>query len=277
VRPLQVTGNAWKDQVYAQIMAPTRSGGPAGHRHDDVELNLPIGGDLEYRLAGQSWHLPAGRLAVFAATTPHRLTGGSAREVAVACIPLGLLLSWNLPSAWRTSLLAGTGLVMRQADPDDPGRFARWAKDLMPDGRPGPRRTAAVLELQGRLWRCVDEVLGADRRRAVALRGVDRAACYLAEHATGPVRLADVAVAANLHPNHLVRVFRAAFGRSVGSYLRGLRLTHAATLLAAGDDNVLAIALASGFGSQARFYDAFTRAHGMPPARWRRRQRGSGS
>ncbi len=273
MRPLQITGNAWKDQIYAQIMVPTRSGGPAGHRHDDVELNLPMGGDLEYRLAGQSWHLPAGRLAVFAATTPHRLTGGSARQVAVACIPLGLLLSWNLPSEWRTSLLAGTGMLMKLADPDDPARFARWAVDLTPDGRPGPRRTAAVLELQGRLWRCVDELMAMDRKRAAALRGVDRAACYLAEHATGPVRLVDVAAAAQLHPNHLVRAFRAAFGRSVGAYLRGLRLTHAATLLAAGDDSVLAIALASGFGSQARFYEAFTRAHGMPPARWRRTQR----
>lgn len=272
MRPLPVAGNAWKDQVYVQMMAPSRSGGPAGHRHDDIELNLPLGGHLDYRFAGRQWRLPEGRLALFAATSPHRLTGGNANAVGVACIPLGLLLAWNLPAGLHTSLLGGGGILMDAVDPDDVARFARWHLDLPPDGRPGARRTAAVLELQARLWRCADSAVGqsADPQ---AVRAVERAARYLAEHAAEPIRLAEVAVAVQLHPNHLVRAFRAAFGRTIGAYLRHLRLTHAAALLSTSDDTVLEVALACGFGSQARFYAAFTAAYDMPPARWRRTHR----
>ncbi|MBA3685836.1 MAG: helix-turn-helix domain-containing protein [Planctomycetes bacterium] len=98
---------------------------------------------------------------------------------------------------------------------------------------------------------------------------------WLATHYRDDVDISACAAAVGLHPGYAMTAFRRACGTTIRQYLERLRLAHAQRLLVLSDDDVLGIALAAGFGSLARFYVAFRRAHGTTPAAWRRAQRGA--
>lgn len=77
--------------------------------------------------------------------------------------------------------------------------------------------------------------------------------------------MSDVAAALGLSRSHVSRVYTSARGRSLTHHLTELRVRHAQTLLALGAGTVLDAAIASGFGSMSRFYDAFRRVTGTTP------------
>jgi AraC family transcriptional regulator len=83
------------------------------------------------------------------------------------------------------------------------------------------------------------------------------------------VRLHDVAAEVGVHPAHLAREFRARYGVSVGEYGRSLRLSWAATEIAASDRPLAEIALDAGFADQSHFTRLFRRRIGTTPARYR--------
>ncbi|GAB2642066.1 helix-turn-helix transcriptional regulator [Kribbella swartbergensis] len=70
---------------------------------------------------------------------------------------------------------------------------------------------------------------------------------------------------------HLSRSMRAAYGVTPTDFVTDLRLEHAASLLAATNDPVAAVAVRSGFASQSYFSRCFTAAHHLPPREFRRR------
>jgi AraC family transcriptional regulator len=83
------------------------------------------------------------------------------------------------------------------------------------------------------------------------------------------LRVTDVAGAVGVHPVHLARVFRLHYGTSVGTYLRGLRLTWAAGRLTDSDDRIAQIALQAGFFDQSHFTRTFKRQFGLTPLAYR--------
>jgi AraC family transcriptional regulator len=82
--------------------------------------------------------------------------------------------------------------------------------------------------------------------------------------------LEDVAKATGVSRHHLARAFRAATGRPLIAYARSRRLTEAARRLAAGESDILGLALASGFGSHEAFTRAFRAEFGVTPEMVRR-------
>jgi AraC family transcriptional regulator len=82
-------------------------------------------------------------------------------------------------------------------------------------------------------------------------------------------RLHALAAEAGVHPAHLTRAFRRCFGRSIGAYLRLVRLDWAAQRLAASEDLISDVAAAAGFADQSHFTRAFRQQFGIPPARYR--------
>src|SRR5258706_2139403 len=83
------------------------------------------------------------------------------------------------------------------------------------------------------------------------------------------ISLRDVAAAAGLHPVHVAREFRRAFGASVGEYLRRLRIEYACRQLAASERSVTDIAFDAGFSSHSHFTAAFRRVLGVTPTQYR--------
>jgi AraC family transcriptional regulator len=103
---------------------------------------------------------------------------------------------------------------------------------------------------------------------------LSRAEEYLRSNFLEALTLDEVAAEVGVHPTHLARVFRRAFGLSTGEYLRGLRVEHAARLLAHEDLPLAQISQSSGFSDQAHFTRVFKRHLGVTPGAYRLRLRG---
>ncbi len=83
--------------------------------------------------------------------------------------------------------------------------------------------------------------------------------------------LGEIAAACGVSRHHLAHAFGDATGQPVMSYVRGRRLSEAASALAAGASNILDLALASGYGSHEAFSRAFRAQFGASPEQVRAR------
>jgi AraC-like DNA-binding protein/quercetin dioxygenase-like cupin family protein len=81
--------------------------------------------------------------------------------------------------------------------------------------------------------------------------------------------VAKIANDYSVHPVHLARRFRAAFGCGPAEYVRRLRMQWAIEALRQPETNIAAVAQRAGFADQSHFTKAFKRATGLTPARFR--------
>lgn len=102
---------------------------------------------------------------------------------------------------------------------------------------------------------------------------LDRGRLYIRQAYLQPLTLLEIAEAAGVSPYHFSRQFTARFGASPTSYLRALRLAHAAHRLTTRPrPNLAQLAFDCGFESQEGFTRAFASVYGAPPGRFRRNQ-----
>lgn len=85
------------------------------------------------------------------------------------------------------------------------------------------------------------------------------------------LRIADVAGALGVHPVHLARVFRQAWGASPGDLLRWRRVDQASGLLRRAELSLAEVAQAAGFADQSHMSRAFRAQYGITPGSYRRR------
>jgi AraC family transcriptional regulator len=90
-------------------------------------------------------------------------------------------------------------------------------------------------------------------------------------------RFSELAAAAGVHPVHLSRAFRAAYGCAPGEYLRRLRIEHAQRLLVESRMPLAQVASSVGYYDQSHFTAVFRRETGTTPARYRARHVSSAS
>lgn len=102
-------------------------------------------------------------------------------------------------------------------------------------------------------------------------RRVWRARDYAEAMYAERVSLSDLARAACLSPNHLLRTFREAFGQTPHQFLTQCRLDRAKQLLEATDLPVTEICFSVGFESLGSFGTLFRRCHGRTPAECRKK------
>ena len=100
--------------------------------------------------------------------------------------------------------------------------------------------------------------LNAEARLMRAVRAIE------ATHAA-QLTLGGMARHAGLSPYHFLRTFKSVMGVTPHQYVLRARLRGAASRLAAGDDQVLDVALDSGFGDVSNFNRAFRAEFGMNP------------
>jgi AraC-like DNA-binding protein len=106
------------------------------------------------------------------------------------------------------------------------------------------------------------------RRRRSPL--VEDAKAVLSARFTERLTLEELGRAVNVSPFHLARTFRRDTGYTLHEYRTHLRLRAALERLAAGDEDVAAIARAVGFSSHSHLTATFHRAFGVPPSRVRK-------
>jgi AraC family transcriptional regulator len=87
------------------------------------------------------------------------------------------------------------------------------------------------------------------------------------------VSLDRVAQAAGVHPSHVAREFRRAYGMTIGEYVRKLRVEFVAERLVRVRKDTASLtdlALDAGFSSHAHMAAVFNRVIGMPPGEYRK-------
>ena len=104
-------------------------------------------------------------------------------------------------------------------------------------------------------------------------RRVWRARDYIWAMFAEPITLPEIARVACLSPNHLLRTFRNAFGKSPHQLLTERRLEEAKRLLATSDLSVTDICFASGFESLGSFSSLFRTRCNSSPSEYRRAKR----
>lgn len=100
-----------------------------------------------------------------------------------------------------------------------------------------------------------------------------RAKDFAAASFNQSITLNEMAKVACLSPNHFLRTFKQAFGRTPHQYLTDLRLAQAKHLLEKTDLSIVNICFEVGFESQGSFSWLFRRHEGIPPETYRKQKR----
>ena len=85
-----------------------------------------------------------------------------------------------------------------------------------------------------------------------------------------PRSVGEIAGELGVHPVHLARRFRTAFGLAPGEYLRRCRLDRARRMMQRTAAPLAEIAAAAGFADQSHFSNAFRKQFGVTPRAFRR-------
>lgn len=96
---------------------------------------------------------------------------------------------------------------------------------------------------------------------------------YIESHLDDKLDLDDLAVKMNYSKYHLHRMFTAIVGMPVHVYIQRRRLTEAAKKLVFSDEEILSIALSSGYETQRSFTKAFRALFRCSPNTFRKHQR----
>lgn len=102
------------------------------------------------------------------------------------------------------------------------------------------------------------------------MSAVDKAIWYIESHFREEVSLEILAEVAGVSRFHLSRIFCYSVGLPVSRYLRLRRLSEAASALAAGENNILDLALSLGYTSHEAFSRAFKQHFRQTPEQVRR-------
>lgn len=238
------------------------------HRHDDIELILPLDGSAVLEHAGGRHELTNRSCAVFWAGLPHRVVDhDDGMAVAWLTVPLVDVLAWSLPAPFTGGMLRG-GLSTFDAPPALEAAMDAWQRDI----GASVALTHAV-RLEAHAWLLRASTVGNASAPTRAHDAATEMASYVSKYFREPLAVADVAAVVHLHPSTAAAVFRRAMGVTIGEYLAQCRVAEAQRLLISSNATTSDIALRSGFGSTSRFYERFGRDAGMPPGAYRRMMR----
>jgi AraC family transcriptional regulator, melibiose operon regulatory protein len=243
------------------------------HRHNELELNLLQQGEIVYLFPGRRVELHAGQLFFFWSAVPHQLVEKSSDAyIHWMTIPLPWLFTRSMPDRLTQRLLGAIPLledVSSQEQIVDISALFRWQNYL--ETTDADKRTILALEVEARLRRLV---LNSHVSQTGILRPligkVEQIAHYLVENYTEDWTVRDAAIAAGLHPNYAMALFRRTYGISMSGYVTQLRVALAQQLLVNSEMDVLQVGYESGFGSTSRYYAAFKEITGQTPFAFRR-------
>ncbi|APX32138.1 AraC family transcriptional regulator [Brachybacterium sp. P6-10-X1] len=279
-----------------ETMAPAlwcRRGDPpqmqSMHRHDDLEINAVLRGELRYVFAGRPFVVREGQIALFWAAQPHGLVDSRAGDVCWMHVPISTLLGWNLPEAEISALLrpqplvTDSELVRARIESMMPSWLAEYQDDetsalVLLEIRATVRRALRAALADGPVrspFAEVDEGTfradGARRMPEDSIAHTMTMAQFVIERFREPLRIEDVSAAAHLTPSHAMTVFRRTVGATIGEYLTMCRVAEAQRLLMTTSAAMPEVAERSGFGSLSSFYAHVSAACGMAPRQYRQR------
>ena len=127
------------------------------------------------------------------------------------------------------------------------------------------------LAVEGLILELLVEAARSGRERAAEPRPrwLRQAHDLIHENVGRPLTLSSIAREIGVHPAHLARTFRAHYRRSIGEYVRRLRIERASRELSDGGASIAEIGLRAGFFDQSHFSRVFRDHTGQTPAAFR--------
>ena len=255
---------------------------PGPHMHSQVELNFILTGSMTYWFDGRELTLSEGRLALFWGMIPHQVVECTdPTQFIVLYVPMAVFLELPALSRLREAIFRGAVVEALEIKPYDRDMFLRWREDLLSSDSQlelivRDELTARVRRLDREGWHDLRDVAplafsatshNYDHDRVIR---VERMARYIGERALEDISAVDVAVAANLHPNYAMTLFKRAVGMTIKQSITRHRLDTAQSMLIGTELPVAAIAFDCGFGSLSSFYECFEQRFRVSPAIFRR-------
>lgn len=231
----------------------------ATHRHDDAHFVLVLSGVYVSSALHAPPRAPSPTLVFNPAGTSHRdrFVDGKGSFMTVSFDPALLSGAEELHAAQECATVLG--------DPASAAAAFRIAREIGRGGDP------ALLEAGA--WEMLANLHSAAPESRPALPGWAHQAYegVMDMAADTHLRIADLAASVGVHPVHLARVFRQAWGCSPGDLLRWRRVEQAGGLLRRAELGMVDVALSAGFADQSHMTRAFQAQYGMTPSNYRRR------
>jgi len=250
------------------------------HWHAQVEVNYLMAGSVHYRMGDHDLRLSAGQMCLFWGGQPHQMDQSSDDSLyAGAHLPLVYFFRMRLPPDVSSMLMGGATMLTSVTDRADDENFARWFRYTTSGDT--LKAQHAVEELLLRVERMFLEPYSMVSSASEGKRtedaevtapsiGVVRMCDYIAANFLEDIDATDIARAADLHPKYAMNLFRKSTGMTLIKYLTLLRLSRAQAMLMNCKENILQVAMESGFGSVSAFNKAFRQIAGMSPSDFRR-------
>ena len=105
------------------------------------------------------------------------------------------------------------------------------------------------------------------------LDALGTATAYIEAHLAEELSVRELAGMCYISADHLTRMFKKKYGRTVSEYIQDKRLRLAGVLLAQGDLSVSAVSDRVGFGNYSYFTEQFKKAWGMTPREYQKKNR----
>jgi AraC family transcriptional regulator len=235
---------------------------PAGvrvprHMHERAYLSLIYDGGFEENYERESLTAATGTVIFDPGSTAHRTVSAGAHILRMELSPTAMAMTRELgPTLSRPAVFTQPAVVSLARRILAEVRSERHGWRVMTEG--------LIMEILGQTLRQERPLKG---RAPLWLRAVkDR----LDGECERPISLAELAREASVHPVHLARAFRTAYGSAVGSYQRSRQIRRAEQLLTESSQPLCEIALKCGFADQSHFSKAFRKAVGLAPGQYRR-------
>ncbi len=97
----------------------------------------------------------------------------------------------------------------------------------------------------------------------------DKIADYIAKECHRAISLEMICEEFHFSKNHIINIFKKAFGMTPITYMNELKLQKAEYLIEVTSDSLEAIAIQCGFQNYSYFYKLFKRKHKLSPDQWR--------
>ncbi|MFS0723197.1 AraC family transcriptional regulator [Paenibacillus sp. 1P07SE] len=270
----------WYPHIYAYYFKHWQAYEMAFHRHDSTEIMYMIHGacQIEVQCPDHSVDvllLKKGDFILIDANVQHRLI------VEQSCRMLNLEFGFSQASGEMPSLWSMTGDELSElwrrersywvlSDQDEVYAILKGLVvelDYQPSSQV-PLIHLLFAQLLIRLSRLLEE---AARSEVQPLEQYVRHSIeYLHHHYDQDIQVKDVAMAVNLHPGYVQRIFKQQTGRTMNSYLTSLRMDKAKMLLSRTDIPIIEISDYIGLNSRQYFHALFKKHTGMTPMDYRR-------
>jgi AraC family transcriptional regulator len=234
----------------------------ARHRHSEAVIGLLVRGTYDESIAGRTVHPGPATVLIKPPETPHaNRIGRSGTDTILVQIPAARLSDDWLNLFARPAIYLDTSVM---------GLTQAMLRELhRADSMATLGLGSLIMELTTIVCR------GSRRGRGYSARQswLQRVREQLHDVTNPQPALEDLATTAGVHRAHLAKAFRAAFGCTVGEYLRSVRLQRFADRLVATEIPIARLAVELGFYDQPHLTRCFRRAFGHTPMRWRRLHR----